>query len=318
MKSDFQEQDAIAYFLGELPEAEQSAIEERFFSDAEFSEWLDEVEVDLIDSYVRDELDGRRRRDFETNYLVSENRRDRVRAAAAIRDGERSTVPAPSIAVEEHSFREMFKRLFNAPQLAFGALAVLLLSLVVGVFVFRHRSTEIVKVGNGNVTAEQRAEPLPTASPEIAPSRAPAGNANGVNSIEPKKSPANNVRETEPQDPKPGPRSPVTTSVELFSSVSRSGSENRLNSLALRPETRLVYLRPRFKTEEEFDRYRLELRDAGGKTILTRVFRDKSRPVFRIQADKFRKGIYRVELQGAKADGDFELLDVYELSVEKR
>ena len=53
----FQEANGIRqYLLGELPESERPALEERFFADDEFFDQLLDAENDLLDAYVRGEL----------------------------------------------------------------------------------------------------------------------------------------------------------------------------------------------------------------------------------------------------------------------
>ena len=90
MNQDLNEQNAIQYFLGGLSEAEQMAFEEKFFTDPEFSEWLDEIEIDLVDDYVRGELSATEKMKFEEKYLVSERRRARVTAAIALWENEKA------------------------------------------------------------------------------------------------------------------------------------------------------------------------------------------------------------------------------------
>ena len=52
MNQDLTENNARKYFFGELSDAELTAFEDKFFAEAEFSDWLEEIETDLIDDYV--------------------------------------------------------------------------------------------------------------------------------------------------------------------------------------------------------------------------------------------------------------------------
>src|SRR5215510_11644293 len=72
------------YLLGELPEEQQVAIEDRAFSDQEFMASITSVENDLIDEYVRGEMAETDRRRFESRFLASESRRKRVEFARAL------------------------------------------------------------------------------------------------------------------------------------------------------------------------------------------------------------------------------------------
>src|SRR5262252_6743331 len=76
------------YLLGDLPEEQQVEIEERSFQDQGYVKLIEEVEVDLIDEYVRGGLNDRERRQFEARFFASAERRRKVEFAknlAAIR-----------------------------------------------------------------------------------------------------------------------------------------------------------------------------------------------------------------------------------------
>jgi hypothetical protein len=72
------------YLLGELPEPARTAFEEAYFSDPDLMEEIWAAETDLVDAYVTDRLDGEERRLFESQYLTSPHRRERVAVARAL------------------------------------------------------------------------------------------------------------------------------------------------------------------------------------------------------------------------------------------
>src|ERR1043165_9219684 len=73
------------YLLGELsPETQLEAVEERVFTDDDVFDELQLVKEDLIDQYVRDEFTAEERRNFERNFLTTEERRADVRRAQAL------------------------------------------------------------------------------------------------------------------------------------------------------------------------------------------------------------------------------------------
>src|SRR5262245_46756820 len=74
----------VRYLLGQLPEEEQLRLEERAFSDQEYLQNVLAVERDLIDEYVRGELSGSERRQFEKLFLASPERRRKVEFARAL------------------------------------------------------------------------------------------------------------------------------------------------------------------------------------------------------------------------------------------
>lgn len=66
------------YLLGELSEDEQSDFEVRYFADDQLFADLLRVEAEMIDCYARDRLDASERRRFETHFLQSAERQQRV------------------------------------------------------------------------------------------------------------------------------------------------------------------------------------------------------------------------------------------------
>lgn len=318
MKNDFQENEAIRYFLGEISETELAAVEERFFADEEFSAWLDEVETDLIDSYVRDELDFSQKKRFEQNFLVSERRQARVKTAAVLLEKEKTFAPIAIVETAKPSFWESLKGFFTVPNLAYASLGVLLLALLGGFVWFLQRPSEIVKIGNENIQITPTMLPSPTVSPTSTPIANISPNVNSTPS-EPKKSPTPIEKKEEPKnEPQPQPRevSPVMAQFGLTSNSLRNGG-NEPNKINLKTGTQNVYLRLKFKTEEEFVKYRIELRDAGGNLISSQNLKNKNALGITISAQKLRQGNYKITLKGAKSDQDFEDLDFYDFVVEK-
>jgi hypothetical protein len=71
----------IRYLLGLLPENEAQRYDEQSIVDDDVAARLRQVENDLVDAYVRGTLDEEFRQRFESFYLASPLRRDRVRFA---------------------------------------------------------------------------------------------------------------------------------------------------------------------------------------------------------------------------------------------
>src|SRR5258708_25952561 len=74
----------IAYLLEELPEDDLEQFEDDCFAQESWPTQIELVEEELIDSYLRNELDSERRRRFEENYLTTQARQERVSIAAAL------------------------------------------------------------------------------------------------------------------------------------------------------------------------------------------------------------------------------------------
>jgi hypothetical protein len=79
--SSLNEQLVANYLLGNLPEAEADRLDQLSVTDDEFAEFLEAVENELIDDYIRGELPENRRTRFESHYLTSTTRLEKVAVA---------------------------------------------------------------------------------------------------------------------------------------------------------------------------------------------------------------------------------------------
>src|SRR5215510_6758105 len=73
----------VRYLLGDLPEEMLIQVEDRAFSDPDYLNLIEAVEADLIDAYVRNQLSAEERRQFESRFLASANRRKKLEFAEA-------------------------------------------------------------------------------------------------------------------------------------------------------------------------------------------------------------------------------------------
>src|SRR5262245_56483055 len=93
-RSGVSDQYLVRYILGLLPESETERLDEASIADDDMAERLRIVEDDLIDAYVRGNLDGETLERFETYYLSSPARREQVRfAASLVRSVDRAARP---------------------------------------------------------------------------------------------------------------------------------------------------------------------------------------------------------------------------------
>ena len=74
----------VRYLLGDLPEEEQARLEDLAFSDREYMQIVMDAENDLIDEYAQGKLSGSERRQFESRFLASAERRRKVEFARAL------------------------------------------------------------------------------------------------------------------------------------------------------------------------------------------------------------------------------------------
>ena len=119
------------YLFLEMDGAERESFEEKMFGDDELFFEVAEVENDLVDRYVRQQLDAGEAAKFEATFAEMPGRRDKVANAAALRsyvDDER-VVEAPAEAIAGQSFWQKITDAFRVPAfgLAAGSLALVLL-----------------------------------------------------------------------------------------------------------------------------------------------------------------------------------------------
>src|SRR5215831_11201699 len=86
------------YLLGNLSEEEQVRVEDRAFADPRYLEAVEAAEADLIDAYVRGELPQSDRRQFESRFLTSPQRRNKIEFARALAAVTAELEPRPPVA----------------------------------------------------------------------------------------------------------------------------------------------------------------------------------------------------------------------------
>ena len=72
------------YLLGDIQEEERARLEERLFADEGFFNQFELAEDELIEAYVRGRLPPAQRALFESHFLASERRRDRLAVAQTL------------------------------------------------------------------------------------------------------------------------------------------------------------------------------------------------------------------------------------------
>ena len=82
------------YLLGDLPDEERERLEARYFVDDQSYQELRAAERDLMDRYVRNDLTATERERFESYFLSSGGRRERLAFARALAQVT-ATAPAP-------------------------------------------------------------------------------------------------------------------------------------------------------------------------------------------------------------------------------
>ena len=184
-KSD--ERQAMKYLLGEMPEKEQEQFEARYFADDALFEELAIAKEELIDRYVRGQLEARKQWQFEQQLDQSPSLRQEVEFAQSLRQ---TLSASPSrIKTEKNA---LFNQSWLSPVGARTRVwAALLLIIGIGGLGWLWRENRGLRRELATLRAEQAAQllreqglqqqlaelrghPIPTPPPEIQPGRTPS------------------------------------------------------------------------------------------------------------------------------------------------
>ena len=151
------------YLLGDLPETEQTALEQEYFADSEKFEEVWAAENDLVDRYARGRLSRAERELFERNYLQSPKHRERVAIARKLVEAaDRLVVEggvAPRVGAPAPSrLMEMLNTLLTPRFLAPSAAFLLLVSAFSWLLVERSRLNEELGKAQAQLSDQQRQE----------------------------------------------------------------------------------------------------------------------------------------------------------------
>ena len=330
---------ARKYFLGQTADAERDSIENRFFIDEEYSYFLDKTERDLIDEFVRKNLSDADARHFEKHYLVSDERRAKLRFARALSEKltARNTESQEAVTLSSGSKWFDFLRM---PRLVFaGGLGILLLLFgIFGIWLSQNRTID--QVQNNTNTEVDLPDPIKTA-PQV----------NKSNSTLPTNSPGENTnsnQESSNSNKNPAARKPgvvVQPSNTPENTNAAKPVENKtinplqpsFASLLLLPTTRgtdkpTVEINDRGKglkltivsdNAQEFDLFKVEVSSASGTILARQIIRNasqKSSKTFsvNIPADKISDGQFEVNLSGIDKNNPPKSLNFYEFNINKK
>lgn len=301
------------YLLGLLPEAEQLDLEARFFADGETLEQIWASENELIDAYVRNRLTAAERAQFERHYLAAPEHRERVafaqellRAADEAGAEERSSVTEQA-ATPAQSFWTKLMGSLRAPQLAFGAMAALLVLLFAGgAWLISERlrwRAQLEQAQTERAAAHQRAR-------ELAAQIAQQQERNIELSRELERLREEQRRALAATSPA---AKPVLLSFLLLATV-RGGSEQPV--LKIPPGTAQVRLQMRLE-RNDYPRYRASLRpvdggaawDSASVSITSR--KDGTVVSVRVPTARLIPGDYILTLTGVDASGAAEQSNRY-------
>jgi len=154
-KHSHDDQLVVAYLLGTAPHDETERLDELSIADNEFASRLVAAENDLVDAYVRGDLSGEMLQRFQSVYLASPKRRQKVAFAESL---------ASRTGAREPTFSGPNRRIARFPQWALAAAACLAM-IAGGLGLYRYSQPA------AHTSAEQRPEaralPPESATPPV-------------------------------------------------------------------------------------------------------------------------------------------------------
>lgn len=316
------DREILEFLLGHGDEASIERLEALAFADDDFSDRVEAVERDLVDSYASGEMVGADRDRFESYYLSSPLRREKVRFARVLASAE----SLPHARAAPTAAQDTWWSSISGWSPAFGLAAAALVLLLVAVGVWwleTTREPDVAQVTQG-APSDRPSDGVP---PEQSDGRSsappPAGN-------EIPASPASSPAEVRPQAPRgpvnrsdtrPGDAAPATAPriVSLVLPPPLRGAE--LKSLKLPPGADGISARLSLDSAD-FPAYRLELRDlTGGRVVwksgAVRPTRSNGSTHLDVvvPARLLKQQIYQFSVSGVSGKGGAEIIGDYPFKV---
>jgi anti-sigma factor RsiW len=305
------EQTMQRYLLGELSESEQSALEEKYFTDPQtFNEVL-EIESELVDGYVRGQLANEVRERFEQTYMANPARGERIKFAAAlaarldqtkqpVTNREQATLPV-----------SWWQRLLvslrgQSPTLKFSMALATLVVVLGGVWFFvesqRRQQSELARTQAAREAQQRREREL---------SQPPAEQGKQAEELAAERG---RVERSPEQTPQPSPTissAPRTVSLALIVGGVRGGDNTKIPTLVIPPDATQARLLVTLK-ENNYPSYRASLQTIAGVEIFSQTGVKPGRAktgasfVFTVPAHQLAAGDYVLTLRGNNPDGEVD------------
>lgn len=329
METTISENSMTRYLLGELPEDEQQALEERFFEDSELFAQLMEVENELIDNYVSGELNPDHRKKLEKTLLASAEGRKKLENARTLRQYIRQGKAERSrtVVVEQHpSLWQSFLNLFNFQSPAFaqalGAIAIIMTVAVAWLIYDGNRLRNQLELARNEQTQPQLEQELQAAKIRERELEQQLEQQGGLNEqlAAQLKDETERIEEMERELARLRQRSPSVLIATLTGGVTRGGEGP--TRLVIPPDTEVLRLRlPLPSDRDDYRSYDATLNDASGGRILSQkglrpeTTRSGKALILRVSPRLLQPKRYFVMVNGQTADGRIEFVEEYHFTV---
>lgn len=318
------EQTMTRYLLGELSESEQTALEEKYFTDPQVFDQVLRTESELLDSYARNQLSAEARLRFEQSYLINPRRRERVKFAEALATRLNQTeaferAEAPVLTMSR------WQRLLAAlggqrRALEFSIALASLLIMIGGIWFFiesRRLQHELAQTRATQADQERREQEL---AQQVASERERA---------EKLAAELERLQRTQTELPQATPTPTVRAAAPTFvtllltaGGVRGSGTAGT-QTLVIPPGTAQARLQLNLK-QNDYPRYSISLQAVGGGEIFSRqnlkprATRSGASFTLTVPAQKLADGEYILTLRGISPEGEVDDLSKSIFRVENR
>ena len=307
------EQQIVRFLLGELPEDERQGVEGRLFQDDSFYSLVLAIQEELADSYVQGELTADQRKQFESHFLKSPRRKERVDfaavfAGALVQNDHAQSAVSPAAASDAKwwsSFTAFVPRLVP---IAAGALALILLVAASALYLQNRRlkndvlqsqsdrDSFIRQSQSDRQTLDGKVDQLQR---EIATLRAQGGDLEAK--VQEKQKELDALQRSS-RVPRVQPSSGALASFILSPGLKRG--EDEPEKIIIAPDAKLVQLQLLLQRQEKYKTYIAEIRTARGNLIsskggLTVTRTDYGQVVsIDVPANQLLAGEYELALKG--------------------
>ena len=299
------------YVLGELPEADQVALEQAYFNDQRLFAQMVQAENELVDKYARGLLSPPTRKRFEEYYLAHPKRRERAKFAEtlAARLDQMKEVGVVAKPTSESIWTRLVASM-RAPRLVWGlSIALLLMTGLASWLLFERR-----RLREEYAAQHQRERELQQqATIERQRAEALASELERQRADQPPISPS----------PAPPKSVPAFASLVLTIGGTRSVDGASPSLLVIPAGTEQVRLQLDLR-ENNYATYRAVLQAAGGREVfasarlVAKPARTGASLALTVPAQRFASGDYILTLKGVNKTGEVEDVSKSLLHVERK
>jgi hypothetical protein len=311
------------FLLGDVTEEQKAQLEERFFSDDEYFDYMLAIEDELIDDYAQGALSERQREMFEKHFLNSPARLQRVAFAQALQKTANLVEPARQPVEREakpwwQSLLGLFGLQNPALQMALGALAIV---LMVGcswlIFESARLRNQLAQAETARLQQEKEA------AEQFAEQR--SQNQQLAADLERERNERQQVeseltKEREHRDNQSSGGISALVSFVLSAGLVRDDQGAR--QLALPSSAAQVRLQLKLRRTGDYKGYRAALQTLDGVPVATPAATKSggsgNAVVVTLPARVLKSGDYKLSLTGLTEAGDFEAIDSYYFRVVKK